>query len=242
MCRVLVAACGIFVAVGRIFSCSMWDPVPWPETEPRPPASGAQSLSLWTTREVPWITSLKTLSPHSHIRGYGFNMWNLGRHNAVQTPLVTCRSLTLLLLTYVIPSLLSPWTHFLFFCGFAWFALLSVHSREWNVLSSQSWGPWFRLRPVLLGLTIRALLRVTPFWACYSPHHLCALAPAPLAPPQAGLAPMGIHEWNPQTRPSQSQVVRRIWRAQLGSLGGCRPPHPPPAREVRRRGQGQESL
>ena len=34
-------------------SCSMWDLVPWPQIEPRPPAMGAQSLNCWTTREVP---------------------------------------------------------------------------------------------------------------------------------------------------------------------------------------------
>ena len=33
----------------------MWDLVPWPGIEPRPPASGAQSISHWTTREVPFI-------------------------------------------------------------------------------------------------------------------------------------------------------------------------------------------
>ena len=34
-------------------NCSLWDLVPWPGIEPRPPALGAQSLSHWTTREVP---------------------------------------------------------------------------------------------------------------------------------------------------------------------------------------------
>ena len=37
----------------------MWDLVPWPGFEPRPPVSGAWSLHHWTTREVPsllfWI-------------------------------------------------------------------------------------------------------------------------------------------------------------------------------------------
>ena len=37
----------------RGLSCSMCDPVPWPEIEPRTSAEGAQSLSHWTTREVP---------------------------------------------------------------------------------------------------------------------------------------------------------------------------------------------
>ena len=33
----------------RIFSCSMWDLIPWPGIEPSPPASGVQCLSHWTT-------------------------------------------------------------------------------------------------------------------------------------------------------------------------------------------------
>ena len=39
-CELLVVAC-------------MWDLVPWPGIEPGSPALGAQSLSHWTTREVP---------------------------------------------------------------------------------------------------------------------------------------------------------------------------------------------
>ena len=46
----------------RIFSCSLWYLVPWPGTEPRPPALGAWSLSHWTTREVPILFSI-TLQP-----------------------------------------------------------------------------------------------------------------------------------------------------------------------------------
>ena len=44
-CWLLVVACGIF-------SCHMWDLVPWPGMEPRPPALNTQSLSHWITREV----------------------------------------------------------------------------------------------------------------------------------------------------------------------------------------------
>ena len=48
----------IFVVACKIFSCSMmWDLVPWPEIEPRPPALGMRSLSHWTTREVITIHS-----------------------------------------------------------------------------------------------------------------------------------------------------------------------------------------
>mgnify|MGYP007134199246 CR=1 FL=1 len=36
-------------------SCGMWDPAPRAETEPRPPALGAWSPILWTTREVPCL-------------------------------------------------------------------------------------------------------------------------------------------------------------------------------------------
>ena len=39
----------------RILSCGMWDLDPWLTEEPRPLASGAQSLSHRTTREVPNI-------------------------------------------------------------------------------------------------------------------------------------------------------------------------------------------
>ena len=37
----------------QTLSCGLWDLVRWPVIEPRPPALGAQSLSHWTTREVP---------------------------------------------------------------------------------------------------------------------------------------------------------------------------------------------
>ena len=42
----------IYLAVLGL-SCSMWDLVPEPGMEPRPPRLGAQSLSYCTTREVP---------------------------------------------------------------------------------------------------------------------------------------------------------------------------------------------
>ena len=37
-------------------SCSIWDLVLCPGIKPRPPALGAQSLSHWTTREVPTLS------------------------------------------------------------------------------------------------------------------------------------------------------------------------------------------
>ena len=44
--QTLVAAC-------NLFSFDMWGLVLWPGIEPKPPALGAQSLSHWTSREVP---------------------------------------------------------------------------------------------------------------------------------------------------------------------------------------------
>ena len=51
-----VAACVIFSCGMRTFSWGMWNLVPWPGMEPGPPALGAQSLSHWTTREVPVVS------------------------------------------------------------------------------------------------------------------------------------------------------------------------------------------
>ena len=42
----------------RTLSCGLWDLVPWPGIEPRPPALGAHSLSHWTTRKVPGMSVL----------------------------------------------------------------------------------------------------------------------------------------------------------------------------------------
>ena len=50
----LLAPCRIlFFGSMRTLSCSMWYLVPWQGMKLRPPALGAQSLSHWTTREVP---------------------------------------------------------------------------------------------------------------------------------------------------------------------------------------------
>ena len=53
LCQVLVEACGVFSTGMCTLSCSLWDLVPWPEMEPRSCASGAQTLSHWTTRKDP---------------------------------------------------------------------------------------------------------------------------------------------------------------------------------------------
>ena len=52
-CGIFVAACGIFVAACGLFICSMWDLSSLTRDRTGPPALGVQSLSLWTTREVP---------------------------------------------------------------------------------------------------------------------------------------------------------------------------------------------
>ena len=61
-CRVFTCSTGILSCsmedcfswgVWTTLSCSMWDLVPWPGTEPGAPALEVWSLSHWTTREVP---------------------------------------------------------------------------------------------------------------------------------------------------------------------------------------------
>ena len=46
----LLAACMIFTYGMKTLSCGMWDLVPWPKIEPRPPALGIWSLSHWTRK------------------------------------------------------------------------------------------------------------------------------------------------------------------------------------------------
>ena len=47
-----MAVSGLSCGMG-IFSCSTWDLVPWPQIELASAALGGQSVSPWTTREVP---------------------------------------------------------------------------------------------------------------------------------------------------------------------------------------------
>ena len=63
LCWVLAAACRIFdLRCGTwTLSYCMWYLVPGPGIGPGPPASGVQSLSQWTTKEVlPWIFLIHT--------------------------------------------------------------------------------------------------------------------------------------------------------------------------------------
>ena len=56
---VLDAACRIFPFGMWTLSCSMWDLVPWPGIEPRPPTLETWSLSHWTHKEVLCLAILK---------------------------------------------------------------------------------------------------------------------------------------------------------------------------------------
>ena len=58
LCQVLVAACGIFSCSMWALSCAMWHLVPWSGIKARPSASGAWSLSHWTTREFHYCFSM----------------------------------------------------------------------------------------------------------------------------------------------------------------------------------------
>ena len=50
-----------------------WDLVPWPGFKPRPPALEAQSLSHWTTGEVP-ASAAKQANPCSRLPGMGWKL------------------------------------------------------------------------------------------------------------------------------------------------------------------------
>lgn len=57
---VLVTAHGTFsllcgMQTRRIFSCGLWDPLPWPGIEPGPPTLGSQSLNHWTPERSQFI-------------------------------------------------------------------------------------------------------------------------------------------------------------------------------------------
>lgn len=52
----LVASCGIFTCTMWTLSCHSWDLVSWTGIKLRHPPLGAQSLSHWTTSEVPWAS------------------------------------------------------------------------------------------------------------------------------------------------------------------------------------------
>ena len=53
--QIFVAACGTFSHSWQILRCGLWDLVPCLGIKPAPPALGTQSLSHWTTGEVPHV-------------------------------------------------------------------------------------------------------------------------------------------------------------------------------------------
>ena len=59
----------VLIVTHGIFSCGRWDLVPWPGIEPRLAASGTQSLSHWTPREVPGTLSY-THNPRARLRAW----------------------------------------------------------------------------------------------------------------------------------------------------------------------------
>ena len=63
--QVLGAACGIFSCGMWTLSYGMWDLVPWPGIEHRPPALAVWNLSHWTTRESQCVLSRTVISGRS---------------------------------------------------------------------------------------------------------------------------------------------------------------------------------
>ena len=61
--------------------------VPWPGIKPRPPALGVQSLSDWTTREVPWLSYLIHISVQMSLPWRG-----IPHHSTLTAP--SCTSIT----------------------------------------------------------------------------------------------------------------------------------------------------
>ena len=73
--RIFIAECGIFICVMQTLSCGMWDLVPWPGIEPRPPALTMCHLSQWTSREVPQDTFNVGLHGQDRIGGGNVSYW-----------------------------------------------------------------------------------------------------------------------------------------------------------------------
>ena len=75
--QVFAVACRFFSCDVQLLGCSMWNPVPWAGIELWPPAPRALSLSHWTTREVPYVCTLKAPSPpntflHASLARFGY--------------------------------------------------------------------------------------------------------------------------------------------------------------------------
>ena len=68
--KIFLWMCWLLVETLGIFSCGMWDPGPWPGSDPRRPALGVQSLSHWTTREVLLLKDLNIVPLCVSISGW----------------------------------------------------------------------------------------------------------------------------------------------------------------------------
>ena len=85
LCHVLVAACRIFNCGMWTLSCGIWGLVPSAEIEPRSPALREQSLSHWTTREVPPCSFLCQYHTYAI-----FNLGLLRQYNGKEVPSSRC--------------------------------------------------------------------------------------------------------------------------------------------------------
>ena len=68
LCQVLVVDLQSSLWAHGIFNCVMWNLIPWPGIKPRPPPLRTQSVSHWTTREIPRLV-IFTLNFHG-VQGF----------------------------------------------------------------------------------------------------------------------------------------------------------------------------
>lgn len=121
------------------------------------------------------------------------------------------------------PSLSFPLcTHFLLFFSLStdslsvslWVYLIhpfrsSLNRSEWNLLSSQHRSPVVLTQTCFAWLHDGSLPMGHLSSVCYNPHHFHAVALAPLAHPQVGLAPMGIPDGNPKLEPLSPKLCNK---------------------------------
>ena len=90
LCWVLVAVCEIFDlhCSMRTLSFGIWVLVPWSGSKPGPLALGVQSLSPWTTREVPQFPTLTISSLYLPVA------WSLSFLLTVTSPMFQTHSRT----------------------------------------------------------------------------------------------------------------------------------------------------
>ena len=92
----------VWVAACRIFSCGMWDLVPWQEIEP-----GCPALEAWTTREVWHLFSWHLFSNYV-VRSLRIWIWDIFTFVSPVPPSVA----PVLTLNYRLPwHIAAPWLH-----------------------------------------------------------------------------------------------------------------------------------